>query len=100
MARRDEDGTVRVPGLPGDETVFAVLDTDAVVLTRLPAAGRKQLADEHDTGPFEAYDQTIGSWVSVETDGRDLDSLVPFVRESYETARSGTAAVPPPDDEE
>lgn len=81
-------------------TVFAVLETDAVALTRLPFAGRVRLAEDHDVGPFEAYGQTIDSWVSVETSGRGLDSLVPFVRESYETARSGTAPVPPPDDAE
>lgn len=88
------------PAYRVQETVFAVLDTGAVVLTRLPAGGRERLADEYPVGPFEAYGQTIDSWVRVDATGVTLDSLLPFARESYERARSGTTPVPPPDDDE
>lgn len=82
------------------ETVFAVLDADGVALTRMPAASRTQLAGERETGPFEAYGQTIDSWIHVPVSPGDLESLAPFVRESYDRARSGTASVPPPADGE
>lgn len=81
-----------------DGTVFAVLDAEGVALTRLPGEAAQRLATDHETGPFEAYGRTIGKWEYVRMGADDLDALVPYVRESYEAAHSGTGSVPPPDD--
>lgn len=80
-------------------TVFAVLDAEGIALTRLPANEEATLVQDHDTGPFEAYGQTIGRWTHVTADADDLEHFLPFVRASYETARSGTRDVPPPDED-
>lgn len=79
-------------------TVFAVLDGDAVVLTRLPAAAETDLAADRETGPFEAYGQMIDSWVRVPVTGDRVGELRPYVRGSYEAAHSGTTSVPPPEE--
>lgn len=100
MAGRASDSVVRISRLPGrGHRLRRARYGRRRPNARLPTGGREELVDEHDAGPFEAYGQTIGSWVRVETTATDLDELVPFVRESYQRARSGTAAVPPPDED-
>lgn len=86
------------PAYRAGETVFAVLGADGVALTRLPAAATDEVAAEFATRPFEAYGQTIGRWTYVLVPAGELDRLGPFVRESYERARSGTTSVPPPEE--
>lgn len=86
------------PAYRAEDSVFAVIDSHGVALARLPESTEDQLAANWETGPFTAYGQTIDRWVYVEATVDDLEALGPFVRESYETALSGTAAVPPPTD--
>lgn len=67
--------------------LFATLVTDGVVLTWLSDADRERLDRDFQTGPF----RTDGGdgWVEVSmSDGHALDTLVPFVRSSYDAARS------------
>ena len=81
-------------------TIFALLTTEAVVLTRLPEADRERLANVRDVGPFQAGDQTIESWVSVPTDPDDLEEFEFAVRASHAAALSEGRTVPPPSDDE
>lgn len=74
------------PTYRADGTVFAVLVTDGVALTRLPADARDRLAGEFQTGPFEAGGRTVTKWVAVDVDDDELDALLPYVEISYETA--------------
>ena len=75
------------PSYQADRTLFAVLVTDGVALTRLPDDRRESLAASFETGPFEAGSRTVTKWVQVAVDDpSDLDDLVPYVEASYEAA--------------
>ena len=74
------------PSYRADGTLFAVLVTDGVALTRLPDDHREQVAEAFETGPFQAGDRTVTKWVQVTVDGVELESLAPHVRASYESA--------------
>lgn len=77
------------PSYSADGTLFAVLVTEGVVLTRLPQDHRDALDASFETGPFEAGGRTVTSWVRVTVDDpSDLDGLLPFVEQSYEAARA------------
>lgn len=77
------------PSYQADGTLFAVLVTDGVALTRLPESHREQVAREFESGPFQAGEQTVTKWVQVTIDDvAMLDSLEPHVRASYDSARS------------
>jgi hypothetical protein len=63
-----------------------------VALTRLPDDRRVDLETVFETGPFRAGERTVTKWVRVAVeDPADLDSLLPFVEASYETARAERA---------
>lgn len=75
------------PSYTADGTLFAVLVTDGVALTRLPVDERARLEAAFDTRPFEAGGRTVTKWVLIPVDDpSDLDPLVPYVTASYETA--------------
>ena len=77
------------PSYRADGTLFAVLVTDGVALTRLPDDRRAELEAAFETGPFQAGDRTVTKWAQVPVaDATDLDALRPYVRSSYETARA------------
>lgn len=88
------------PTYRADGTIFALVANDGLVLTRLPEGERERLAEAYETGPFEAGEQTIGTWVHVAAGPADLDALAPFVRASHEAALGESRSVPPPTDEE
>jgi hypothetical protein len=75
------------PSYRANGTLFAVLVTDGVALTRLPRDHREQVTEAFETGPFEANGRTVTRWVQITVDdGAELDSLVPHVEASYESA--------------
>jgi hypothetical protein len=75
------------PSYQADGTLFAVLVTDGVALTRLPSDHREQVAQAYETGPFQAGERTVTRWVQVTIDDvAVLDSLVPHIRASYKSA--------------
>ena len=75
------------PSYQADGTLFAVLVTDAVALTRLPDDDRTQLERLFDTTPFEAGERTVTKWVTVPVDdGSTLGALRPYLEASYEAA--------------
>lgn len=84
-----EERTFGCPSFRVDGTLFAVVVTEGVVLTRLPPDARADLDELFETGPFRPGDRTIAAWVQVDVDPANVDALVPFVRRSYETARRG-----------
>lgn len=75
------------PSYRADGTLFAVLVTDGVVLTRLPSDQREQVTRAFETGPFQAGERTVTKWVQVTIDDvAELDALVPHITASYERA--------------
>lgn len=75
------------PSYQADGTLFAVLVTDGVALTRLPSDQREQVAQTFETGPFQAGERTVAKWVQITIDDvAALDSLVPHIEASYEVA--------------
>ncbi|WP_440990154.1 TfoX/Sxy family protein [Haloarchaeobius baliensis] len=78
------------PSYRADGTLFAVLVTDGVALTRLPDDRRGALAEQFETGPFDANGRTVTKWVQVAVDDVDeLEQLRPYVVASYESALVG-----------
>lgn len=75
------------PSYKADGTLFAVLVTGGVALTRLPPDDREQVAESFEIGPFQAGDRTVEKWVQVTIeDVAALESLAPHVEASYEAA--------------
>lgn len=75
------------PSYQAAGTLFAVLVTNGVALTRLPDDHREQVADTFDTGPFQAGERTVTKWLQVTIeDVAELDSLLPHIKASYESA--------------
>lgn len=75
------------PSYQVDGTLFAVLVTDGVALTRLPSDHREQVTQAFETGPLQAGERTVTKWVQITIDDvAELDSLVPHIRASYESA--------------
>lgn len=81
------------PGYTAEGTLFAVLATDGVALTRLPRDQWGPVEESFETGPFQSGERTVGDWLQVQVD--ELDDLVnlrPYVRASYERARTESQA--------
>lgn len=75
------------PSYQADGTLFAVLVTEGVALTRLPSDHHEQVAQAFETGPFQAGERTVTKWVQVIIeDPAELDDLVPYIKASYESA--------------
>ena len=75
------------PSYQAEDTLFAVLVTDGVALTRLPSDHREQVTQAFETGPFQAGERTVTKWVQITIDDvAELDSLVPHIKASYESA--------------
>jgi hypothetical protein len=88
------------PSYKAGGTIFALLRTDSVVLTRLPDEERERLGHKRDVGPFQAGDQTIETWVDVPIGAEDLDGISQYVRASHDAALRESRTVPTPDHEE
>jgi TfoX/Sxy family transcriptional regulator of competence genes len=70
-------------------TVFGILVTKGLVLTRLSEKDRRELSNTHETTPFEANRRVIKSWIRIPvSDPEDIKELLPFVRKSHEAALS------------
>lgn len=86
------------PSYKAGGTIFALLRTEGVVLTRLPAAERERVEAEFGAGPFETGRGTIDKWVYVPVGADDLDDLEFAVRASHGAALGESRTVPPPDE--
>ena len=75
------------PSYRARETIFAVLNTDSVALTRLPEEDREAVEAAFEAGPFEAGGRTISKWVQVFVeDPAALEDLESYIEASYEAA--------------
>lgn len=80
------------PSYRAGETIFAVLNTDSVALTRLPEEDREAVEAAFEAGPFDAGGRTISKWVQVFVeDPAALDDLEPYIEASYESALAETS---------
>lgn len=80
------------PSYTAGGTLFAVLVTDGVALTRLPESQRDSIAEVFETGPFQAGERTVTKWVQVTVDDAErLRDLSPYVTMSYEEALAESA---------
>ncbi|MFC7071137.1 TfoX/Sxy family protein [Halobaculum lipolyticum] len=75
------------PSYTADGTLFAVVSTQGVALTRLPDAERERLAADHPVEPFEAGGRTVGRWAVVPPAAATACDLDRYLRASYEAAR-------------
>lgn len=88
----DWDGVEQVTmfGLPSFTArgqLFCVVSEQGLSLTRLPDDDREELAGMADVEPFDADGRTVESWATVATEALpDDETLVPFLRASYEAA--------------
>ena len=75
------------PSYSAADTLFAVLVTEGVVLTKLPEDRREEIAERYESRPFQAGGRTITKWVQITVENPDeIETLQPFVEASYETA--------------
>ncbi|WP_435065167.1 TfoX/Sxy family protein [Halobaculum sp. EA56] len=77
------------PSYTADGTLFAVVSSQGVALTRLPDDERERLAADHPVEPFEAGPRTVDGWVVLPPAAATDCDLGRYVRASYETARGG-----------
>jgi len=71
-----------------NEKLFVFLVTKGIVFTRLGEADRLELSSKFRTVSFKAGSKDIKNWVQVAVPTvEDLESLMPFVRKSYQEAR-------------
>ncbi|KTG10768.1 hypothetical protein AUR64_06145 [Haloprofundus marisrubri] len=66
---------------------FAVVDGMRLALTDLTAESRAALENGWFVDPFRGETGVMETWSTVCISPDELESLVPFVRRSYETAR-------------
>jgi hypothetical protein len=72
------------------KTYFAMLETGGIILTRLSEQEKARLLDDPRWGYFEGHGRVMKKWVRISaTSPSDIDTYIPFIRSSYETARDG-----------
>jgi hypothetical protein len=70
------------------KTYFAMLVTGGIILTRLTELEKEQLLKDPRAGYFEGHGRVMKKWVRISvTSPEDIDSSIPYIRSSYETAR-------------
>lgn len=76
-----------LPSFTAHGQLFCVVSEQGLSLTRLPDRGREELATIADVVPFDADGRTVEGWATVPAQGLpDDETLVPFLRASYEAA--------------
>jgi hypothetical protein len=74
-------------------TIFMMLVTGGIILTRLGDAERGALLSGPDAGYFEGHGRVMKKWIRISI--RDLsavDTWLPAIKSSYRNARAETAA--------
>jgi hypothetical protein len=74
------------PSYTVEGRLFAVLVTDAVVLTRVPDEHRERMSRAFEVKPFETDTRTVDKCVRVSDDDEQLERLLPYIETSYQTA--------------
>jgi hypothetical protein len=74
-----------------NEKLFVFLVTRGIVFTRLNEADRLELASKFKTTSFKAGSKDVKNWLQVSVGSvENLESLMPFVRKSYQEIRKQT----------
>jgi hypothetical protein len=67
--------------------LFAFLVEDGVIITSLSASSRERLTELLEAFPFESKGKPVGGWMrAIVNDDSDLETIMPYVRESYEAS--------------
>lgn len=75
------------PGYRAGGTLFAVLITGGLALTKLDEEQRAALASQEAVRPFRAGERMIQKWPVLSlTDSLELEGYLPFVEQSYRNA--------------
>lgn len=75
------------PCYQADGKLFAFLVTNGIVITRLAQADRETLSRRYHATPFRGGRKVDQRWMRLPIEQMgDLDRLMHFVRESYESA--------------
>jgi hypothetical protein len=70
------------------KTYFAMLVTGGIILTRLTEPEKERLLKDPGVGYFEGHGRVMKKWVRIPVSSQsDIDSYIPSIRSSYETAR-------------
>lgn len=70
-------------------TLFLVLKTEGIALTKLPEADRDELESTVETAAFTAHGRTVEKWVFVPTDDETaVEALRPYIESSYDAAKA------------
>jgi hypothetical protein len=76
------------PAYVTGKTCFAMMVTGGIILTRLTEAEKERLLKEPNAGYFEGHGRIMKKWVLIRVSSpSDIDTRVPCIRSSYETAR-------------
>jgi hypothetical protein len=88
MARGNQKMMFGSPAYILGKTYFAMLVTGGIILTRLTEPEKERLLKDPGVGYFEGHGRVMKKWVRIPVSSpSDIDSCIPFIRSSYETAR-------------
>jgi hypothetical protein len=74
-------------------TIFMMLVTGGIILTRLDEAGKGALLSGPDAGYFEGHGRVMKKWIQITIrDISAVDTLLPAIESSYRNARAEAAA--------
>ena len=74
-----------------NEKLFVFLVTKGIVFTSLNEADRTELAMHYQITVFNTGNKSIKNWIQIALDSlKELESLMPYVRNSYQEARGKT----------
>jgi TfoX/Sxy family transcriptional regulator of competence genes len=73
-------------------TIFMMLVTGGIILTRLDEAGKGELLSGPDAGYFEGHGRVIKKWIRITIrDISAVDTWFPTIKSSYRNARAESA---------
>jgi hypothetical protein len=74
-------------------TIFMMLITGGIILTRLAEAEKDALLSGPDAGYFEGHDRVLKKWICITVrDTSAIDSWLPAIKPSYRNARAEAAS--------
>lgn len=83
------------PSYAAEGTLFALLVTDGIVLTRLDEEKKSALLSTGGAGYFTGHGRVMKKWVVIIIDDpSNIDRYLPFISASYQAARLETRTRP------
>ncbi len=81
------------PSYAAEGTLFAILVTDGIILTRLDEEQKSGLISTGFADYFSGHGRVVKKWVVVSVgDPSHIDRYLPFITASYQAARMGTGS--------